>query len=166
MTIGSICAREVDTIRDSDSVAIAAQRMHQRAVGSLVVVNEAGRVIGIVTDRDLVSRVLAKGRLPEATPVHEIMTLNPKTITEQSPIKLALSIMHGGRFRRIPVVDQQDKLVGLISLDDVLMSLAGEFSAVGCLLKRETPRALIEEAGLSPTGIGRLQNESRLGVGD
>jgi CBS domain-containing protein len=166
MAVGSICVRDVDTACADDSVAVAAERMHQRAVGALVVINNSNHVIGIVTDRDLVSRVLAKGRSPTETTIRDVMTLSPKTITEWTPVETALLAMRTGRFRRIPVVDQDNKLAGLICLDDILMLLAEEFSQVGRLLKRETPRALMEEPDSSLSGVSRLQSEARLGVGD
>jgi CBS-domain-containing membrane protein len=92
------------------------------------------------------------------------MTLNPKTATESTPIETALLTMRTGRFRRIPVVDDNNRLVGLICLDDILMLLAEEFSQVGRLLKRETPRAVMEEPNSS--GFGRFRSESRIGLGD
>jgi CBS domain-containing protein len=164
MSIGRICVREVDTARPDESVAVIAERMHQRSVGALVVTNDTDHVVGIVTDRDLVSRVLAKGLSPTETPVRDVMTVSPKTISEWTQIESALLIMRSGRFRRIPVVDHDSKLVGLITLDDILMLLAEEFSQIGRLLKRETPRAVIEEQDF--TGISRLQNEERISVGD
>jgi CBS domain-containing protein len=166
MAVGSICVREVDTVRADDTVEVAAERMHQRAVGSLVVVNDGEHVVGIVTDRDLMSRVLAKGLNAANTVISDVMTLSPKTVSEWTPIEAALLIMRAGRFRRIPVVDQDNKLLGLITLDDVLMLLAEQFAQVGRLLKRETPRALMEGPDASPSGIAWLQNESKLGVGD
>jgi signal-transduction protein with cAMP-binding, CBS, and nucleotidyltransferase domain len=138
--------------------------MHQRAVGTLVVVNNASQVVGIVTDRDLVSRVLARGRSPTETEVREVMTTAPNTVSEDTSIESALSIMRSGRFRRVPVVDRTNKLLGLVTLDDVLMLLAEEFTQIGRLLNRETPRAVIEDQDAS--GIARLQNVARLGVGD
>jgi CBS domain-containing protein len=164
MSVGRICVREVDTANPEETVAVAAERMHQRAVGTLVVVNLAGQVVGIVTDRDLMSRVLAKGRNPANTPVTEVMTVNPKTVSEQTSIESALLIMRSGRFRRIPVVDRDNRLVGLITLDDIIMLLAEEFTQIGRLLTRETPRAIIENS--APTGITRLQSEARISVGD
>ena len=131
------------------------------AVGALVVVNDAAQPIGIVTDRDLVSRVLAKGRIPTETSVVEIMTPAPKTVSEQTPIESALAIMRSGRFRRIPVVDHDNKLVGLVTLDDILMLLAEEFVQIGGLLERETPRGVIEDRDVSPPGVRRLQNPAR-----
>ena len=61
MSVGRICIREVDMASPGETVYMLAQRMHQRGVGSLVVVNDASEPIGIVTDRDLVARVLSEG---------------------------------------------------------------------------------------------------------
>lgn len=149
MTVGSICVRQVDTVTPDESVAVAAERMHQRAVGTLVVVNGASQVIGIITDRDLVSRVLARGLNPGETTVRNSMTDRPTTVFEHTPIETALVAMRTGRFRRIPVVDGDNKLVGLITLDDILMLLGEEFSQIGRLLKRETPRSIMEESNSS-----------------
>jgi len=164
MSVGRICVREVDTANPGETVAVAAERMHQRAVGTLVVVNDSDQVIGIVTDRDLMSRVLAKGRNPTETSVGEVMTVGPKTVSEETSIESALLIMRTGRFRRIPVVERDNKLLGLITLDDILMLLAEEFTQIGRLLTRETPRAIIENSAAA--SVTRLQSEARLSVGD
>jgi CBS domain-containing protein len=164
MSVGRICVREVDTAQPEESVAVAAQRMHQRAVGTLVVVNDASQVVGIVTDRDLVSRVLAKGLNPQETALRDVMTIAPKTVLEATPIETALLTMRVGRFRRLPVVGRANELLGLVSLDDVLMHLAEEVTQIGRLLKRETPRAVVENSNISR--IARFPNEVRIGVGD
>ena len=166
MSVGRICVRDVDTARPDESVTVAAARMHQCAVGMLVVVNNANRVIGIVTDRDLVSRVLAKGRNSTEMLVCEAMTDSPTTISEWTQIEPALIKMRNGKFRRIPVVDHEKQLVGLITLDDILMLLSEEFSQIGRLLKCETPRAVVEAQELSLTGTARLPCDARLSVGD
>lgn len=145
MSVGRICVREVDLVDQSETAWQAAERMHQRAVGTLVVLSDTQEVIGIVTDRDLVERVLAVGRDPNTTMVGDVMTHAPKTVSEDASIESALSLMRNGRFRRLPVVDAQAKLVGLLSLDDVLMLLAEEFTQIGGLLERETPRAVVAE---------------------
>jgi CBS domain-containing protein len=164
MSVGRICVREVDTANPDESVAVIAQRIHQRAVGTLVVVNDGSQVVGIVTDRDLVSRVLAKGRNPLETMVREVMTMAPKVVFEDTPIESALLTMRTGRFRRLPVVGRGNSLLGLLTLDDVLMLLAEEFTQIGRLLKRETPQAVVENQDMS--SIARLQSEARLGVGE
>jgi CBS domain-containing protein len=164
MSVGRICIREVDTANPDETVAVAAERMHQRAVGTLIVVDNRDQVVGIVTDRDLVSRALAKGRNPTETSVGQVMTIGPKTVTEETSIESALLIMRSGRFRRIPVVEPENRLVGLVTLDDILILLAEEFTQIGRLLTRETPRAIIESS--AHAGFARLQTEARLSVGD
>jgi CBS domain-containing protein len=160
MSVGRICVREVDTAQPDESVSVAAQRMQQRAVGTLVVVNGAYQVVGIVTDRDLVSRVLAKGLNPLETAVRAVMTMAPKSVFEETPIETALLTMRTGRFRRLPVIDRTNTLLGLLTLDDVLMLLAEEFAQIGRLLKRETPQAVVQNNNTS--GVSRLQNEERI----
>ena len=143
MSVGRICVREVDTASPGETVYAIARRMHQRGVGCLVVVDDGTDVIGIVTDRDLVARVLAKGLDPMQTKVCDIMSRDPKWISEESPIESALALMRSGSFRRLPVIDRSRKLVGVVSLDDVLMLLAEEFIQVGNVLQRETPRSVV-----------------------
>ncbi|MFO0791650.1 MAG: CBS domain-containing protein [Pirellulales bacterium] len=164
MSVGRICVREVDTATPDESVAVIAQRMHQRAVGTLIIVNQACRVTGIVSDRDLVSRVIAKGLDPGGTAVHEVMTIAPKTILEDASIESALLIMRTGKFRRLPIVDRGNRLIGLITLDDILMHLSDDFAQIGRLLKRETPRAVVE--GQHAFTTTRLRTDARLAVAD
>jgi CBS domain-containing protein len=144
MSVGRICIRDVDLADADELVWRAAERMHQRAVGTLVVLNKGKEPIGIVTDRDLVERVLAVRRDANIVTVAEVMTHDPATIDENASIESALSLMRDGAFRRLPVVDDEGKLVGLLSLDDVLALLADELAAVGRLLERQTPLAAAE----------------------
>lgn len=164
MSVGRICVREVDTAQPDESVDVVAQRMHQHAVGTLVVVNKNREVVGIVTDRDLVARVLAKGLNPSATALRDVMTIAPKTVSEDTSIETALLIMRTGRFRRVPVVDEANQLAGLVTLDDVLMLLGEEFAQIGRLIKRETPRAIIEDQDLA--GPVRRRSDAPVCVGD
>jgi CBS-domain-containing membrane protein len=166
MSVGRLCVREVDTARPDESVAVIATRMHQRAVGALVVVNARDQVVGIVTDRDLVSRVLAKGSNPADVSVRDVMTVGPKTIFEWTQVESALLSMRTGRFRRIPVVDRANKLIGLVTLDDILMLLAEQFSQLGRLLKRETPRAIINQRGTSMSGTARTRTGAQASPGN
>ncbi len=143
MSVGEFCSRAVDTIEPHESAYLAAERMLQRGVGSLVVVGSNEHPIGIVTDRDLVERVLAKGLDPAETPVQDVMSTGLNSVPEESAIESALWLMRTGKFRRLPVIDAQRKLVGLISLDDILMLLASEFTQIGSLLEKETPRCVV-----------------------
>ena len=142
MSAGRICVREVDIAEVGETVQAAAQRMNTRNVGTLVVLDQEKRPVGIVTDRDLTVRVLAKAGDPIQTTVGEIMTKSFHTISETSPIEDALRIMRMSRCRRLPVVDGIGKLVGLLSVDDILDLLIGEFRDIGVLLNEESPRSL------------------------
>jgi CBS domain-containing protein len=146
MSAGRICTREVDFADPNESAWKAAERMHQRSVGALVILNESTEPTGILTDRELIMRVMAKGLDPNMTTIADVMTMEPKTISEDASIESAMSLMRRGGFRRLPVVDANGKLVGLLSLDDVLMLLAEEFSQIGQLLERETPQGVATES--------------------
>lgn len=142
MSVGRICSRDVDLAEPQETAQQAAGRMHSRKVGTLLVLDEAKRPIGILTDRDLAVRVVAEGRDPVQTTVQDVMTAAPHTLSEDAAIEEALAIMRGGRFRRVPIVDSDGALVGLLSLDDVLDLLAEEFRDIGGLLQGESPGSL------------------------
>lgn len=95
--------------------------------------------IGMVTDRDLVLRVLAAGKDPQTTSVHDVMTRDPQVVGEDTPIESALTLMRTGSFRRIPVVNRERELVGILSLDDVLALIAEEFTHIGAILEQQEP---------------------------
>jgi CBS domain-containing protein len=122
-----------------ESVQSAAQRMQARRVGTLVVIDSDQKPIGLVTDRDLAVRVVAAGRDPQATTVDQVMSPAPITIREETSIETSLTRMRSGACRRLPVVDQDGKLVGLVSLDDILELLSEEFQQIGELLEEEAP---------------------------
>jgi CBS domain-containing protein len=143
MCVSNICVKNVDLAKAEEPAWVAAERMHQRAVGTLVVVNELQQPVGIVTDRDLVERVLATGRDARDFLVAEAMTKEPVTISESASLECALAAMRSGRFRRLPVVNGEGKLRGVVSVDDILMHIARELSLAGDLLKQETPVANI-----------------------
>lgn len=139
MSVGSICTRYVDLAGPEETVQAAAQRMMERKVGTLVILDPERRPIGLLTDRDLVLRVLAPGKDSRLTAVGEVMTREPKTVSERTPIEQALALMRSSAFRRLPVVGDDGALVGLVSLDDVLSLLAEEFRDVGALVDKEMP---------------------------
>ena len=144
MSVGRICTREEDLASADENVWQAAERMHQRAVGTLVVVDDDKIPVGIITDRDLVERVLAKALDPTTTTIGDVMTRAPETVSEQDPIEQAITVMRRERCRRLPVTGESGQLVGLLSLDDVLQLLAEELTSVGQLLERQTPRAAVQ----------------------
>lgn len=144
MTVGRICVRAVDVAQEDENVWIAAERMHQRGVGALVVVNDLQEPVGIVTDRDLVERVVVRRLDPDETQVGQVMTPRPRTIYDGASIESALSVMRDGGFRRLPVVDHEGKLAGLLCVDDLLMRWSRDFTMIGQILKSETPCGVME----------------------
>ena len=139
MAIGRICNRDVDTAEATETVLDVARRMRDRQVGTLVVVDDQARPMGLVTDRDIVTRSVASDSPASRTRVVEIMTPMPTTVLQDTSIETALGHMRVGRLRRLPVVDGRGALVGIVTLDDILALLAEEFSMIGGLLERETP---------------------------
>jgi CBS domain-containing protein len=140
MSVGSICTPCVDLASADETTQAAAQRMRDRRVGTLVILDEAKKPVGILTDRDLVIHALAEGKDPRVAKVAEVMTPDPRTISEAAPIEQALSLMRSGAFRRVPVTGSGGQLVGLVSLDDILSLLADEFTQVGTLVEKQSAR--------------------------
>jgi CBS domain-containing protein len=140
MSAGSICRRDVYVAGLGESVRAVAQRMREHNVGTVVVRDEKDRPAGILTDRDLVMRVMAEDRNPAMTPVLEVMTVMPRSVSEDTPVEALLGLMRTERIRRVPVVGKDGRLVGVVSLDDVLELLAEEFGDIGGLLHGEEPR--------------------------
>jgi CBS domain-containing protein len=102
----------------SSSVTEAARRMRERNVGAAMVVDDA-RLAGIFTERDALFRVLALALDPASTAVRDVMTRNPQTIHPDKPFDEALRMMHEGRFRNVPVVEDGRPL-GMVSVRDAL----------------------------------------------
>ena len=117
--------------------------MLQRNVGSLIIVDESGIPLGIVTDRDLTVRVLALG-LPNETPVAEVMTENPRCVEESHVIEAALNTMLRTPCRRLPVVDVDGILIGVLTLDDIHEYHAEEGTMMGGVLRRERPEQIAD----------------------
>jgi CBS domain-containing protein len=118
MRLSEILTREVETIRPDTSVREAAQRMRSMDVGSLPVCD--GRtLLGMVTDRDLAIRVLAEGRDPNATPVQDAMTPDVAYAFEDDDVQRAADIMKERQIRRLPVLDREKHLVGIVALGDI-----------------------------------------------
>ena len=149
--VGNICQRDLDLVGPDDSVASAADRMRQRTVGSLIVVDGSKHPIGIVTDRDLVIRALADAKDADTTPVSEVMTPDIVVATADTSINSALRLMRDGPFRRLPIVDQEGVLIGLVTIDDMLIRIGREFGEIGSLIELETPAAA---AWFHPTASG------------
>jgi CBS domain-containing protein len=144
MCIKTIMSSSPDYAEPQETARDAAMRMRQRAVGSLIVINDAYAPVGIITDRDLMERVLAAGKDPDATRLVDIMTASPATIAETDTIGRALQLMREHSVRRLPVEDELGRVCGLVSLDDILANFAEKCQGIAQLLKSESPRGVAE----------------------
>lgn len=140
MSIGEICNREVVIVQPEDTVLQAAKLMRQHHVGSVLVVDKnSGKPmpVGIVTDRDLVIEVVAPELDPDAITVGDIMASNFATVKEETGVFEAIQYMRRKGVRRLPVVDNEGRLIGIVTLDDLLALLSEEFVALAKLVSGE-----------------------------
>ena len=141
MTIGEICNRSVVVARRHETIVDAAKRMRMSHVGAVVIVDTRdGRQVplGIVTDRDIVISVVAGD--PDHVNfllVGDLMSSELVTAREHDTIDQALKLMEEHGVRRLPVVDREGTLVGILTLDDVLQYLTAQQSELVALVARE-----------------------------
>ena len=109
----------------TDTVVNVAQLMKERDIGPVPIVEDkvSRKLVGIVTDRDLAMKVVAEGRDPNTTLVRDVMTKEVVTCREEDDIDGTLDAMSTHQLRRIPVVDKDDRLVGIIAQADVAIRM-------------------------------------------
>ncbi len=123
--VAALSVDEPVELRFDGAVGDAVALMQQRATGC-VVVTERGRAVGIVTERDILTKVLAKG-LPPSTPIPEVMTSPPETIQEGCSVATVIRRMQQGGFRHMPVVDGSYNLRGVVSVKRIVEYLVEHF---------------------------------------
>jgi CBS domain-containing protein len=136
MSLHAFIHAEVETVAPGTTVADAARLMGDRNVGSLIV-EAGGKPIGILTDRDIVMRVVAVGSDAGTVTVEEVMTRHPVTLAEELSLFEALEIMKDEGVRRFPVIDPEGNLSGFFSVDDVLQLLGLQLSALASIVGRD-----------------------------
>ena len=138
--VGNFCSRTLVTATPEASVKDAALLMRKHHVGAVVVVDAhdaVRRPLGIVTDRDIVVEVVAAGLAPDAVRVSEILQRSPIVINEGASGAETIRLMSVNGIRRVPVVDNQGALVGIVSYDDVMVQWVGPMVALADLAGRE-----------------------------
>jgi CBS domain-containing protein len=108
---------EVEAVTAQTSISDAITRMNQRNIGSILVM-DGERLVGIFTERDVLTRVVPQGLDPRRTPVGEVMTRQPVTITPTNSVQDAMMLMTDSRKRHLPVV-HNGKVMGMLSIGDV-----------------------------------------------
>jgi CBS domain-containing protein len=114
------------TVEPSAPVADAARVMKQLDVGPVPVVENGDRLAGIVTDRDIVLRVVAAGGDPQSTTVGEIMSRDLATVDPDQPLEEALRLMARHQVRRLPVCEEDGRLVGIVAQADIATELGDD----------------------------------------
>jgi CBS domain-containing protein len=117
MKISEVMTRDVQTVRPDQPVQEAASFMLSADAGSIPV-TEGDRLIGMITDRDIAVRGIAKGYGPD-TPVRELMTDDLVVVRIDEDIEEAVTKMSDAQVRRLPVIDQDERLCGIVSLGDL-----------------------------------------------
>lgn len=143
MLVGKICNREVVFVEPDTSIAEAARLMREHHVGGLVVVQEKSgkRVpVGIITDRDLVIEVIAAGVEMGDISVGDVMSNQLATAREGDDLLETLKMMRARGIRRLPVIDDDGALAGILTVDDLIDLFAEQIADLARLIAFEQKR--------------------------
>lgn len=143
MRVDRVFTRSVVGVPESCDLRDAAAMMHRYHVGALLVTGDEPHemtVVGFVTDRDIVVQAVAQDIAPREITVGDVMTPVVATIAESADLHEALEMMRGAGIRRLVVTDDENRITGFLSLDDVVDGLAADFASLAALLKTERAR--------------------------
>jgi CBS domain-containing protein len=130
MSLQKFCERPVVTVSPEQTITAACQLLREKNVGCLVAV-EDGKLRGILTDRDIALKVTGEKKDPQHTTVRDVMTGNPLHLAVHKTLHDLTALMHTHHVRRIPIVDGGGKVVGMVTLDDLIMLLGQEMADIG-----------------------------------
>ena len=133
MQLGEIMTSPVETIAPDTSLAAAAKKMRALEIG-LLPVSKDRKIVGIISDRDITIRAVAKGMDPERTKVSEVMTREVFSCATGSDVSVVCNLMEEKQVRRLLVMDAADAPIGIVSLGDIALHLRREQS--GAVLKK------------------------------
>lgn len=122
ITVGDIASSPVYQLSKDSTVEEAARQMELHDVGSIVIVNSSAKTVGIVTERDIVTRAVARGKDPKQTKVVEVMSSPLVKIDHAKSVVRALDAMRLHKFRRLGVV-KDDKLIGIVTERDIIRTM-------------------------------------------
>ena len=129
MSLERFCREPVVTIQPTQSIRDAALLMRDHHVGAVLVVDD-DRPIGIVTDRDIVMRAIIESRDPNRTPVRDVMSGSLTVAASNQTIDDAVIAIRTAGVRRLPIVNAAGKVIGIVTLDDLVVLMAGELNLV------------------------------------
>lgn len=154
MNVSDLCQRDIITVPASASVRDAAMAMREHHVGALAVTDpfETGRVIGLVTDRDLVLDLLATGQSPQGQAIGGFCRTELAGVPGTASIGDAVRAMQRSGVRRLLVTGPDNAVTGLVSVDDLLDAVAGELDALADTLRAGVGRERAKITRGTPAG--------------
>jgi CBS domain-containing protein len=145
MIVMDLMTKETACVGVYESLASAAQRMWQQDCGALPVIHEDGSVVGMITDRDICMATWSRGSAPAALTVRDAMSTSIVTCRPGDSLREVEAAMRSSQVRRLPVVDDEQRLIGIVSLADIARADSNSglgFTLAGICQRASTPSAL------------------------
>ena len=117
--VRDIMTSNPECLREKDSVVEAARIMKSEDTGVVPIIDDNGKLMGMITDRDIIVRLVADGRNPLDCKINEAMTKHVRSVDEDATVDEVLSVMRGANVRRVPVCDRSGVVVGIVSMADL-----------------------------------------------
>jgi CBS domain-containing protein len=144
MQIRDILTHDVETVSPDTRIQEVARKMKELDIGAVPVCS-GRRLLGMITDRDIAVRAIAEGRDPRETPVSDAMTDQVIFCYQDQDVEDARQLMEQYQIRRLPVVDEQDQLVGIVSLGDIAVRSDDESATGETLREVSEPTHVMED---------------------
>jgi CBS domain-containing protein len=138
--VSKFMTKTVLTANFDQTIQSVCQIMQENHIGSVVIVKremDGNKPLGIITERDIIRKIGSVELFTTQTPIRELMSNNVISIKPHNTISDATRIMHGNNIRRLPVIDDDGKMVGIITDKDVLKAIAGKWSNASAYICRE-----------------------------
>ena len=132
MTLRDVMTNRVVRIHPEETVTVAARMLEHNNIGAMPVCGSDGRLCGVVTDRDIITRCLAAGKAPQSTTVREVMTNKVYVGRPDMEVTMAASLMGREQIRRLPVMEN-GRLCGMVSLGDLARKEESSIEAADAL---------------------------------
>ena len=140
--IESIAHSNVLSVQPQASAFDAACLMTKGRCGSVLIVDAGGAMVGILTERDLMIKIVARRRDPDTTPVSDIMTHNPHFISPETSVSEAVLIMQRHNFRHLPILSSTSTILGVFSIRDAMARELGEAESMADLIDQQATNVL------------------------
>lgn len=137
MSLVHLMTKEITSLPETATALDAAKYMTDMNVGSVIITDEKNKPVGIITDRDITTKIVATEKDPKTVKLKDIMCSPVVTIHVGKDLIDATKLMGEYWVRRLPVVNDEGKVAGVLSLDDVLIFLSQEIQNIANALKRE-----------------------------